>query len=250
MKFVVLNILCEGQTEELFVKEVLKPYLAVRGIIVKSRLLMTNVKLGVKGGLISYAQAKRDLAMWVRQSQKTVSESHYFSTMFDLYALPDDFPGYERVVQGDVYAYVRKLEAAFYNDCGIGENFIPYIQVHEFEALVLCGLDKLKEEYPDSAEAIDTLNHVLNAFAGNPEAVDSGKATAPSKRIINVLDGQYHYDKSKSGMAVTKSVGIDTLRARCRHFDDWISRILSRCVNIESGAVETALKAKDGYRGE
>ncbi len=33
MKFVVLNILCEGQTEELYVKEVLKPYLADRGLI-------------------------------------------------------------------------------------------------------------------------------------------------------------------------------------------------------------------------
>ena len=33
MKFVVLNILCEGQTEELFIKAVLKPFLAEKGII-------------------------------------------------------------------------------------------------------------------------------------------------------------------------------------------------------------------------
>ena len=229
MKYVVLNILCEGQTEELFVKEVLKPFLAENGIIVKSRLLLTNVRLDAKGGLVSYSQVKRNLSMWKKQTVKSVSESHYFSTMFDLYALPGDFPCSERIIPNDVYAYVEKLEQAFYEDCGLGEKFIPYIQVHEFEALVLCGIEKLKEEYPDAAKSIDALTRVLDDFSDNPEAVDSGRMTAPSKRIINVLSGLYHYDKPKSGMAVTKSVGIDALRRKCRHFDNWIDRILSQC---------------------
>ena len=229
MKYVVLNILCEGQTEELFVKEVLKPFLAENGIIVKSRLLLTNVRLDAKGGLVSYSQVKRNLSMWKKQTVKSIAESHYFSTMFDLYALPGDFPCYERIIPKDVYAYVEKLEQAFYEDCGLGETFIPYIQVHEFEALVLCGIEKLKEEYPDAAKSIDALTRVLDDFSGNPEAVDSGRMTAPSKRIINVLNGLYHYDKPKSGMAVTKSVGIDALRRKCRHFDNWIYRILSQC---------------------
>ena len=229
MKFVVLNILCEGQTEELFIKEVLKPYLAEKGIIAKSRLLLTNVRLDAKGGLVSYSQVKRNLSMWKKQTVKSLSESHYFSTMFDLYALPEDFPCYERIIPKDVYAYVAGLEQAFYEDCALGENFIPYIQVHEFEALVFCGIEKLKEEYPDAARSIDSLNGVLDDFSGNPEAVDNGRQTAPSKRIINAMSGLYHYGKPKSGMAVTKSVGIDTLRHKCRHFDNWIDRILKIC---------------------
>ena len=43
MKTVILNILCEGQTEEKFVKEVLKPYLRDRNILVKTRLLCTSI---------------------------------------------------------------------------------------------------------------------------------------------------------------------------------------------------------------
>ena len=70
MKFVVLNILCEGQTEELFIKEVLKPFLAEKGIIAKSRLLLTNVRLDAKGGLVSYSQVKRNLSMWKKQTVK------------------------------------------------------------------------------------------------------------------------------------------------------------------------------------
>ena len=44
MSIVILNVLCEGQTEERFVSEVLKPYLKDWGIIVKQRLLVANKK--------------------------------------------------------------------------------------------------------------------------------------------------------------------------------------------------------------
>lgn len=50
----ILNILCEGQTEERFVKEVLKPFMMERGLIVKPRLLVTSKKKDGKGGIISF----------------------------------------------------------------------------------------------------------------------------------------------------------------------------------------------------
>lgn len=63
-------------------------------------------------------------------------ERHVFTTMFDLYALPDDFPGYEAAKAiGEPYARVAALETAFaeaIND----SRFIPYIQLHE---LKLCS---------------------------------------------------------------------------------------------------------------
>ena len=67
MNTVILNVLCEGQTEEKFVKEVLKPYLNGFGIVVKSRLLATSRKKNANGGMISYQQAKKDLSMWMKE---------------------------------------------------------------------------------------------------------------------------------------------------------------------------------------
>ena len=88
----ILNILCEGQTEERFVKDVLKPYFAIHGIVVKSRLLVTSRKKGTRGGMFSYTQAKNDLTRWMKEVEHRGSETHFFTTMFDFYALPDGFP--------------------------------------------------------------------------------------------------------------------------------------------------------------
>ena len=50
MNTTILNILCEGQTEERFANLVLKPYLKDYGIIVKCRLLITSKRKNAAGG--------------------------------------------------------------------------------------------------------------------------------------------------------------------------------------------------------
>ena len=61
------------------------------------------------------------------------------------------------------------------------------------------------------------------------ELVDNGAETAPSKRIIKALKDEYHYDKPKSGTEITDKIGIDTLRAKCQHFNDWLTTIEKTC---------------------
>ena len=54
--------------------------------------------------------------------------------------------------------------------------------------------------------------------------------TAPSKRIIKAIEGDkkqhYNYNKPATGKDVTKSVGMDELRARCSHFNEWIEKLI------------------------
>lgn len=50
---IVLHILCEGQTEERFVKTVLSPYLRRFNIATKEIVLTTNRRSGCVGGAIS-----------------------------------------------------------------------------------------------------------------------------------------------------------------------------------------------------
>ncbi len=75
MKTFIINILCEGQTEERFVKEVLKPYFKSTGIVLKHRLLITSKKKNAYGGMLSYKQAKGDLiaVAWSRACAKRCS---------------------------------------------------------------------------------------------------------------------------------------------------------------------------------
>ena len=86
----ILNVLCEGATEELFVKRVLKEHLAVHGIVVKTRLLQTNrrlineladarchyektkagVEIVLRVGLSALRERCRHFDMWVRRLEE------------------------------------------------------------------------------------------------------------------------------------------------------------------------------------
>lgn len=229
MNTVILNILCEGQTEEKFVKEVLKPYCATKNIVVKSRLLVTSKKKNAKGGLLSFKQAKMDLSLWMREVAHRNSETHFFTTMFDFYALPDDFPGLpESSAITDPYIRIANIEKSFEQNIN-AKNFIPYIQLHEFEALMFCDIKRLIVEYPKCNKEIEALENVLNKYNGNPELINNNPETAPSKRIIAAIEGKhkYNYNKPRSGAVVTASIGIDTLILSCSHFRHWIDNITS-----------------------
>lgn len=229
MKTVYLHVLCEGQTELRFASKVLSGYLALKGIIVLPQLLITSRRRNARGGMLNYQQAKRDLSFMMRGVVDNEDESHYFTTMFDLYALPDDFPGFEKAAKVKDYKQVEMLEDTFGKDVNY-YKFIPYIQLHEFEALVLCGIDGLAESYPNAKKQLDQLKKAVNTqYQGNMEMVDNSPETAPSKRIAKALNGFYHYDKPKSGTEITEKVGIDTLREKCSHFDQWLKKIENTC---------------------
>ena len=226
MNITILNILCEGQTEEQFAKTVLKPFLSGLSIVVKTRLLITSKKKNAKGGMISYQQAKGDLNKWIDEVSRKSNETHYFTTMFDWYALPTDFPGYSDALRiQNPYMQVEKIEECFSADIN-NNQFIPYIQLHEFEALLFCDISKLNKDYPNSKKEIFELTQVITKYKGNPELINSSEATAPSKRIIRALNGKYHYNKPKSGVAATKAIGLDELRSKCSHFDSWLTKIV------------------------
>ena len=230
MRFTILHILCEGQTEERFVKEVLSPYLQQSGIFTKPILLVTSKKKNAKGGMLSYTQAKRDLTLLRKQYRDNDNEHHIFTTMFDYYALPEDFPGFkESKLMSDVRERISFLENKFFAEMAT-DAFIPYIQLHEFEALLFVDINQLKPEYPLADANILKLKSETDKY-GDPEMIDDGPATAPSKRIITALERYYHYNKVKSGSSTTSRIGMDALLENCRHFREWIERIMeiSRC---------------------
>ena len=230
MKYKIIHVLCVGQTEQGFVKEVLAPYLQQHGIQgVKSILITTNKKKNARGGVLSYSHAKTDIDLLLRAHKDEGSVRHIFTTMFDLYALPNDFPGYEKSKTiSDPYSQVQQLEESFaeaIND----RRFIPYIQLHEFEALLFCGIEYIMSLYPDSKSQCQQLYRTLSDI-GNPELINNRPETAPSKRIIKAVEGdkktRYSYNKPTTGKIVTGKIGVDVLRSKCKHFDEWIENLI------------------------
>ena len=216
-----LHITAEGQTEQAFAKTLLAPYLADFNIFVDARSVLTSkdkrAAKEYRGGLLSYEKAKKDIKIWLKEDNHRECR---FTTMFDLYALPQDFPGYQLAQKSaNPYERITCLEKAMERDIN-DVRFIPYIQLHEFEALILADPQKLDWEYLEHERPIGNL---LTVVAGlNPELIDDGPTTAPSKRILREIP---EYDKVTAGVSVAGKIGLKTLREKCRHFSDWLSRL-------------------------
>ncbi|MDZ7759617.1 MAG: DUF4276 family protein [Desulfovermiculus sp.] len=111
-----LHIVVEGQTEEAFVKRVLLEHLGALNIITDVRCVQTGRKRGrtYRGGIVSYAKLKNDLQRWMKEDQNPDAR---FTSMVDLYALPEDFPGFSQgAALNDPLQRVDLLEQAFAQD--------------------------------------------------------------------------------------------------------------------------------------
>ena len=222
MTRVRLHILAEGQTEETFVNNVLRSRLESRSIDTDVRCVVTSRKENYeyRGGLNSYDQARRDMLRWMAEEP---GEDSRFTTMFDLYRIPEDFPDYQAAAkEGDPYARVKVLESGIRRDLS-DTRVMPYVQLHEFEALILTDASELRVQFPDYLEGIAKLVAMAGDFA-SPELIDD--VDGPCRRIIKEIP-EYEYRKASAGPIVVARIGLSALRKACAHFGCWISALES-----------------------
>ena len=220
MKYIRLYVIAEGQTEQRFVEKILADHLGHYQISATASAVTTS--RGYKGGLLSYGKAKSDILRWLKEDQHIDVR---FTTMFDLYRLPADFPGYYQATQSDPYTRVEALEHALAKDIN-DQRFIPYIQVHEFETLIFADPTKLATEYLGYENKLATLQAISQEK--NPELINDGVDTAPSKRIIQVIP---EYSKAVGGINVVAAIGLDKIRQRCHHFQEWLKKLETLSTN-------------------
>ena len=173
MSFIRLNITAEGQTEERFVKDTLARYLGDFNISTDVRRVLTSKdkRKAYRGGLLSYQKARKDILTWLKEDN---NEEVRFTTMFDLYALPNDFPNFQEAQKiNDPYDKIEYLEKSMMQDIK-DHRFIPYIQLHEFEALILSNPRNLEIEYLENEKAIQKLEELLEKNKGNSELINEG----------------------------------------------------------------------------
>jgi hypothetical protein len=212
-----INILVEGQTEETFVREILVPHLAGLQVWLTPRIVETSK--GYKGGAVSYSKIVREVSLWCRQDQSAI-----VTTLFDVYGLPSDFPGFSAWRSGHpAQPQVATLEATLAASVG-QPNLIPYLQLHEYEALLFSDLDAFT--YAGVPEK--TIQHWksdLAQFPG-PEDVNNSKTTAPSKRLIARWP-TYAKSKPLYGSLIALQIGLPVMRAMCPRFNDWVAHLES-----------------------
>jgi hypothetical protein len=225
-----LHILAEGQTEEGFVNEVLAPALGAREIFADVHRITTGRHHGrvFRGGLTNYEHLARDLILWMKQDQ---NEDSWFTTLVDFYALPNNFPGRATIPQSRAALdRAAHLEAELnsdiikrLDDLPVSRRLIPYIQVHEFEALLFSDPAAFQEAFPGNPTAVARLAAIRAQFH-SPEDINNNPLTAPSKRIRDVLPD---YQKPVAGVLIARRIGLAVMRDECRHFDEWLTRLFA-----------------------
>lgn len=215
-----LHFVVEGQTEETFVRDILAPELGANRVFCDAHRVTTGRRKGkvFRGGHVSYQHLRTDLELWMKQDS---AHDSWFTTMIDLYRLPTDFPGFDDAQRfADPYRRVSLLESNFMSDMA-HPRFLPYIQVHEFEALLFADTKSFAIAFPDSDMELARLKAVRDQFA-SPELIDDD--APPSRRICDIVP---QYGKPLSGPLIANHIGLPTLRRECQHFGEWIASLLN-----------------------
>ena len=204
-----LYMVVEGATEEAFVADVLGPHLQPMDIL--------PIAIPIHG-IKPYGKVKQVALNLIREHAR---HPMVCTTMLDLYRLPDDFPGF--ALPGEVtdpYSRVKQIEDGFGSDIA-DPRFIPYIQLHEFEAILFADPAKFALQYPGEGDGIIGLKALAGEF-GSPELINNNNP--PSKRIRAVVP---RYEKVAAGATIAAHIGLPTIRSKCTHFDQWLTRLES-----------------------
>jgi hypothetical protein len=215
-----LLLLVEGQSEEIFVNQTLKPHLLSFGVHVQPPIVLWTKRHpaggGFRGGVSSWRQILSSLLPLLEDSDAWVT------TMLDFYGLPDDVPGYAAAREpGDPYVRAAGLHDALHANVR-RPRFIPFLVLHEFEAWAFCSPEIVAAHF-DQTNLATKMHRVLEQVE-SPELINHGKHTHPKARLQDMVQS---YKETSDGPLLLQKIGIPAIRAQCPHFAGWLKRLES-----------------------
>jgi len=210
MKTVI--IICEGETEEEFCKTLLSQYL--QGVC--------RIEVRLLGGNCNWERIKNFVEKALKEQKTAV-----VTTFFDYYGVKTkNFPNWEETLKfnkANVRDRIDLLEEGMFGAVAnnLSYRFIPYIQMHEFEAFLFNNIEVFDANFTQREFNRTELLSLLKDFP-DPEMINQGTETSPSHRLIKVLPS---YNKIVYGNILAEMIGIDNICQKNKHFNDWIERL-------------------------
>lgn len=202
-----LIIVCEGETEQEFCKDVLQDYFLEKDI----QIAYPTIKK-THGGIVGWDTLKKQIENHLKQEKNA-----YVTTFIDFYALPSDYPNYSRT---NIDAMEQGMKADI--DSSLSHRFVPYIQRHEFECFIFCSMDVMRRNFKPEEANFAELENIASTFAANVEDINNSRDTAPSKRLLKNIKG---YNKVVYGACIAQEIGLNKIREKCPRFDAWINEL-------------------------
>lgn len=117
---------------------------------------------------------------------------------------------------------VVEMEKCIHEDIG-DSRFIPYMQLHEFEALLFASNDGFTAFF--SEEQAKKTQQIIECY-DNPEDINTTPAGAPSKRLLAIKED---YDKVIEGNLIAIEIGFGKIMEKCPRFKAWIEKLIELC---------------------
>lgn len=221
----------EGETEEVFVNEVLASHLAGYGYSSVSARLVGNARQrSRRGGIRSWSSVRTEITKHLKADRKCLA-----TTMVDYYGLPASgngaWPGRREAPGLLVAKRAAHVERACLQDVvqregdDVARRLLPFVMIHEFEALLFSDCRRFAEGIGRRRSFRD-LQRIRDTFL-TPEEINDSPDGAPSKRIAALIPS---YDKPFMGALAALEVGIGAMQAACPHFSDWLERLRNAVV--------------------
>lgn len=214
-------VLVEGQTEEAFVKRVLSPHYDNFGLYFRPTIIETKQVLSggaFRGGVTSFSQFKRHVVRLLGSARNP--DEAIVTSMVDYYRLPNDFPGMGSRPVGSPEARVSHVEREIFNHFGSQANFVPYLSLHEFEALLFASDSVLPGVMNESHRSAE-MRAIVHEH-GSPEHINERPARSPSHRVVGLFPS---YRKLLHGSIATTRISLNDMRGACPHFGGWLANL-------------------------
>lgn len=221
-----IHCIVEGPTEVSVFTSLLTPYIQKK---TGAYIIFTSIKY-TDGGIVKFSKMFKEFKEHLKDKEKIVT------TFFDYYGINrnHNFKYYDEAKSGNL----NKKEGVELLEKGMKEslaekgynvkNFVPYIQLHEFEALLFSSIEGFNFQF-DSPRVIKELEDVIKKHP-NPEEINDSSTTAPSKRIIKIVEttGRDRYNKVVDGESIAMNIGIEKILEKCPRFNNWVSLLIEK----------------------
>nr|WP_228124986.1 DUF4276 family protein [Candidatus Methylospira mobilis] len=145
--------------------------------------------------------------------------SDYITTLVDYYGFKKAGDRSKQQLEADITAEIQKHIDDF-NE----RRIIPYVQMHEFEALLFSDIEQFQFVLDGwNAKTRQALLSIKADFP-TPEHINNSRLTAPSKRIERVFSNG-EYSKREHGPIIASEIGLSKIRDECPQFSAWIDTL-------------------------
>lgn len=230
-----LFIQVEGPTEEDFVNEVLRRHLIDNHSYhaVDARIVGNSRLREKRGGIRGWSVVKKEIVERLQYDRGV-----FITMLVDYYALPkggpgdDGWPGRSVPANLPVAQKASRVERAIAAEIKAAlpnpkdhRRFIPFIVMHEFEALLFSDPAAMARGF-NHADAEADLAAIASQFS-TPEEINDSPLTAPSKRIIKVFEdrGYDRYEKPLLGNLAALEITLPVIKTKCPLFAGWIGKL-------------------------